>query len=583
MKFLTAIKNRLGSISKAGIRFPITIAFLIVIAVMNAIKIEDYNVDFKRWIFSALIGVFLFAVARIIYERTGNRLQNAIIFYTSSTILTVLYYFFISTDDMDMVSMVRTSVMLFILLIAFIWIPSIKAFDEFNVTFLIVFKGFFTTAFFSAIIWGGISLIIAAIDQLLFNVDSNAYSHVANIIWVVFAPVLFLSTQPIYNGEARQQEKVEKASSYPKFFEVLISFVLIPLTAVYSLVLLGYIGKTIALLAWDDNLLEPLILSYCIAVIVLYLLASRLDNIFAKIARVIFPKVMAPIAAFQIFSSLMNSSTEGIYNARYYVLLFSLFAVVIGILVSLITIKKSGIIALIAIIFATISITPFIDAFTVTRISQSAVIRSVLEKNDMISGNNIIPRSSIQTQDQDKINAALRYINNNNQLDMISFLPEDFNISTDFKNVFGFEQYFYDPSRYVSKNFYLNENGALDVSGYDYIVLSNISYYKSINNTASYTIGDNKVRIYEENGSMKIDFTDKWNSSLYKVDLSLLITSYYDIEVNDYEKAMSQQEMTHVYTEGNYSIKLIFRNINIKGDIDSTDWSAEVYILVAVH
>ncbi|HBL84041.1 MAG: hypothetical protein A2Y17_05615 [Clostridiales bacterium GWF2_38_85] len=580
MKFLTAIKDKLGNISKAGIRFPISIAFLLVISILNAIRIEDFDYSFTRWIFSALIGVFLFAVARVLYERTGSKLQNAIIFYASGAVLTVLYFFFIAAQRIDMVAGVRTSVILFILTIAFIWIPSIKSSNEFNVTFLVVFKGIITTAFFSAIIWGGITLIITAIDRLLFRVDTNIYSHIANIIWVVFAPVLFLSTQPVYNGQSREDEKVEKAGVYPKFFEILISFVLIPLAAAYSLVLLGYIGKTIALAAWDDNLLEPLILSYCIAVIVLYLLASRLNNVFAKVARLIFPKVMAPIAAFQIFSSLMNSATEGIYNAKYFVLLFCLFAVVIGVLLSIVPVRKSGLIAILAIVFATVSITPFIDVFSVTRISQTAVLRSVLEKNGMIEGNTIVAKSNISSTDQKTINNALNYINNNKQLDKVNFLPQNFNLSTDFMNVFGYEQYFYDPNRYVNKNFILNNEDILDISGYDYIVFTNISQNKSNDFSYNYESIDFKIKIFEDNEHVIIKLTDKHDKSLLQGDIDTLIEEYSYIDVNSYEKTMSQAEMTHILTEGNYSIRIIFKSINISIVDDVTNWSAEVYILV---
>ena len=53
---------------------------------------------------------------------------------------------------------------------------------------------------------------------------------------------------------------------------MLLSYVLVPLASVYPLVLVIYMLKTIVLGTWTDNLLEPLLLSYLIGLILIYIL-----------------------------------------------------------------------------------------------------------------------------------------------------------------------------------------------------------------------------------------------------------------------------------------------------------------------
>ena len=130
--------------------------------------------------------------------------------------------------------------------------------------------------------------------------DSEAYSHAANIIFILFAPVYFLSLIPVYYGKSDENEpgegmepkadKIDKMANCPKYLEILISYIIIPLTAVFTLILGVYIATNIGSDFWTDNLLEPMIVSYSITVILVYILASRLENRFAQLFRKIFPK-----------------------------------------------------------------------------------------------------------------------------------------------------------------------------------------------------------------------------------------------------------------------------------------------------
>src|SRR5690606_9799957 len=122
----------------------------------------------------------------------------------------------------------------------FIWIPSIKSKVSFNKSFLISFKAFFIALFFSGVIFGGTAVILGATDTLLFSVDYRAFSHASNVIFVLFGPLYFLSLIPLYPGKANMGDEqtlagIEQEANCPKFLEILISYIIIPLIAVFTL------------------------------------------------------------------------------------------------------------------------------------------------------------------------------------------------------------------------------------------------------------------------------------------------------------------------------------------------------------
>ena len=160
----------------------------------------------------------------------------------------------------------------------------------------------------------------------------------------------FLSLIPIFPGVKNnsknqekmdlQKESIDESAHCPKFLEVLISYILIPLIAVFTLILVIYIIKNIGGEFWTDNLLEPMLVSYAITVILVYILASEIENKFTAFFRKVFPKVLVPIVLFQITSSILSLADTGVTHTRYYVILFGLFAAVSGVLLSFLPVKK---------------------------------------------------------------------------------------------------------------------------------------------------------------------------------------------------------------------------------------------------
>lgn len=595
MSRMTKFKNTIKGLTNATARFPLTSAFLLAAAVVNAIDIQGGKGDYKKYFLALIVGAFLGAVAQMVYERFFCGRSSGMVLNAAAAILTLGYYLIISSaPKLSIEITVRTMVAIFALFIAFILIPAVRSEATFNESFMVSFKAFFISIFFAGVLFAGTSIIMGATNILLFKVESKAYTHAMNIIFVLFAPVYFLSLVPVYYGKSddekseeamrAKEDNINKMSYCPKYLEILISYIIIPLTAVFTVILAVYIILNIGRDFWTDNLLEPMLVSYSITVILVYILASRLENKFAQLFRKIFPKVLVPIVVFQTVASVMKIGDTGITHSRYYVILFGIFATIAGILFSFLPVRKNGIIAGILIIMSLISIIPPADAFTVSRSSQIAIIRNVLEKNNMLAGNAIKPNPGISAGDKKKIADSLEYLNMMDYIDRVSFIPANFNYYSDFKKVFGFDPYGIDSE--VPRFIYLRlaDGAIIDITGYDAMTSAHINIYRD--DEGEETIGT--LAGSGKNFTLKKRYTPDDNIILLIGEDAEEIVSFSARRIFDefaegqygVKDTISLEEATFTEENENAAITVVVQTLNMEQISSGGYFDADVYILV---
>lgn len=591
----TKLLNALKELTNAITRFPLTTLFLIGAVTVNAIDINGGG-DYSKYFLTLIVGAILGAVTQVIFERFYQGHFLRMVLNGGAALLTVGYYLIMMPlPELSIEISVRTAVALFALLIAFIWIPSVKSKLSFNESFMVAFKAFFISLFFAGIIFAGTSIIMAATNELLFEVDSEAYSHAANIIFILFAPVYFLSLIPVYYGKADgnqteegmelKEDKINKMANCPKYLEILISYIIIPLTAVFTLILGAYIATNIGSEFWSDNLLEPMIVSYSITVIIVYILASRLENRFSDLFRKIFPKVLVPIVIFQTIASIMKIGDMGMTHTRYFVIVFGIFAIASGIIFSILPVRKNGIVAAILIVISVISIVPPVDAFTVSRINQTGILRDILIKNDMLENDRIKPNSSISDEDKGKIAKTVEYLNRMEYNQKIPFLPSGFYYYSDFEKVFGFN--IYGPQG-ESKFVYLrlDDTAMLDIAGYE--VLTQTAVIISPNNENDEVIGtinktgksftlkkvttseDCIISLFEGNEQELLSFSTKE------------IFEKFNGREGSVKETISLEEATFSKENKDAAITVIIKTLNMENSPDSFYYNADIIILVKI-
>lgn len=598
MKLIQKIQDKFQGIIQAVRRYPLTVVFLLAFAGLNAFLIQQETDTYTRYVYSFLVGIFLSVVAQQIYERFFEKNSQRILLMVGAILLTIAYYFTIGSEaDYDFEMTVKTGIIFFILTVAFIWVPTIKNEVTFNESYLSAFKAFFTTLLFTLVLYAGIGFILLATDQLLFSVNYKVNLHALNLVLSLFAPIFFLSYTPLYlskkdestlSPEKRTAKLKELKSdvSVPKMFELLISYIIIPLTTIFTVILLVYLLQNITGDFWTNNLLEPMLVSYSITVIVVYILASNIETKSAILFRKIFPKVLIPIVLFQTIASVLRIQETGLTYGRYYVILFGLFATIAGVLFSVLPIRKNGWVAVVLMVLSLISLVPPIDAFTVSRVSQTNLLERTLEKNQMLEGNAIIPNADIPKEDKIKISQTVYYLTSMDYNEDIKWLaPYNQLLSYQFEEVFGFQP-LYDENGFLSEqpvqdSYYvsldLGDSPVISIEGYDKMVIFSI-YDSSIQPRIEVEVDDMRYTVHTEevDGKENLILMDESDEPIMSIDLQETMEEV--ASTTETENLLTIDEAT-VKTENEQAeMNLIFTSINIYDN----QYDAEFYLFIDI-
>ena len=591
MKWFAKLQDRLKGLTYAIVRYPLTELFLITAAVIIAGSIQT-DADYRKQLLVCLVGAVLSVSLQAAYERFFNKAATRYILMGSGILLTLGYYLILRpAPELSMEIGIRTWVVIFALCIAFIWVPVIRSNISFNESFMAAFKAFFHAIFYAIVIYAGCTLIFLAIDNLLVHVSDKAFAHIGNIVFVLFAPLYFLSLIPVYPGKKNsemnageikaQEEQIYKASFCPQFLEILISYIIIPITAVYTFILMLYIAQNIRGEFWTNNLLEPMLVFYAITVILLNILSSRLENKFALLFRMIFPKVLIPIVLFQIVSSILILRETGVTHTRYFVILFGIFAVCSSILMSFTPVRKNGAIAAMLIAFSIVSVIPPTDAFTVSRISQENTLKSLLIKNRMLKNDTIVPNTSISDADKRKIVSAAEYLNSMAYTDTIAWMPDDFSMYEDFYDTFGFYEYDLSEKKNRYINVFMDSSIPIDIAGYDILTHT---YMNSDENA------DTRICEIEKSGkkymlerqkageTYDIILRDSNNQEMIRFHADEIFSKYQSYAAD--KSAMGIKEATFSTENNQVRLTVVVQDANINVSFNQTYYYADLYILV---
>ncbi len=597
MGLINSLRTRFQGLTDAILRFPLSILLFLATAVMNAVVIStrDFE-DYTRLIWTFLVGAALSAAAQMAYEHFYRRKTSRLITLAGSAVITLAYFLLIRKSEMATVVSVRTMVLLFLLLVAFLWLPTIRSSIDFNVSFLEAFKAFWITGFFTGVLFLGLALILSAINLLLVSISTSAYTHTANIVFVLLAPLYFLSLIPKYPaaGEAEEGAAPEQTQEIPQetrkggtgdipgFLSNLLTYVIIPVTAVFTLILLIYILLNITEEFWTDNLLEPLLVSYSITVITVYLLVSRLNSPMAAAFRKVFPKILLPVVLFQTISSCLKIGAEGITYGRYYVILFGLFATVASLLFSFLPVRKNGLIAPILILLALLSIVPPIDAFTVSRKSQTDRLKSILTEKGMLSGHRITPNPDLSDKEKQRIVSSIEYLDWMQYTDEISWL-EDYSSSRDFQQTFGFPRYGNTRAEYRSLYLYLNPEHMIGITGYDYLHSIHLSDRGDIRREAAFRKKEvNYYLDYERSGEITYLLLKEEETELLRLSFNDILNQFNTGRTDSFSDEITEEQARFTVESDRAILTLTIRTINIDYWQEESSWYSDAYLLIRI-
>lgn len=618
MKNIDKLWTTLRGFTSTINRYPVTILLFLLSAIFTSYNISTNDIDgIIEILFALALGAALYMVLQIVYERFYHGKKTRLIFSGVAILGAILYYLVVELGVVNFGGehALRTVVLLFILLIGFIWVPVIKSKVGFSESFMVVFKAFFTVVLYSGVLFLGISLIIMATDMLITNIDGKAYAHVGTFIAYIFAPIHFLSLIPIYpkylgkleydlaNIQDKNENVVEndntssgsmeiedesiqqlnKAIKPSRFLESLVSYIIIPITAIFTVILLLYIIMNITGDFWKDNLMEPLLVTYSITVIIVYLLASVIHNKASYYFRNIFPKVLIPVVLFQTISSVLKIGELGITSGRYYVIIFGVFATISAIIFSVRPNHKSNIIAPILIALSLISILPPVDAFTISRSNQIGRLTDVLERNDMLKDDKIVPNAAnLSEEDRIIIKNSVNYLSKMDYLKDISWLKA-YSVSYNFEKTFGFAQYGSDTKMPEVWRFYLGERIPIDVSDYDIFVETNLFRAGHGDPLRTEPLGGEGYTIEQDmkDGIGDLLVKDGQQNELIRYSLSEIFDSFKERDTIRYGE-ISKDEAEFITENENVILNIIVKSLELEVSDDFEYQNINAYIMVKI-
>jgi len=572
--FVAYIKERSSALLHAVARFPAVVTILLVLAAVTTSNIAR-EVSGTRLVLSLVVATLFALAAHSFLEKEGRDLLKRLLVIPVAALAGVAFYFvglmgagFEQLGIGQQKFMIRTWLLCSILFLLFLVFQCLRNKVVFGPVFMSAFKAFFTTLLFSGVIFGGLSLILAAIDNLLFAIGSKTFMYVAIWVWIVVAPIIFLSLLMTFKTDEKSVERDKKISSCPSFFRVLLLYVIIPLLIIYTLVLLIYLLKTLVTGTGQD-LLRPLIMSYSIAVIIVYFLVSEIENRLASFFRLVFPKIMAVIALYQVIVSVLDVAKQGVDFSEYFIILISVYAVVAGVLMSIFPVKKNAIHIWVLCGFAIFALLPFVNFYNVSVESQKSVMISVLDRNDMLGNGEIISNSSISKKDQILITRTYSFLQSLGELEKINGIDTPIQ-SADFAKLFGFEpEYGYGGITFFGEPtvFSINMNQAFAIDGSDYLVSVNYieaeTGKKSSNTLAEFTHNGAVYKISARTGEGFYNFviSDSSNADVLTAPFLDFVDGLRSIEGSGKENILPLDQMIYKYTEGDMSITIYIKTI----------------------
>lgn len=605
-RFTQAIISTSKGLIEAVKRFPLTVVCLVGATIVTCYMISlrtEPDLFIQKLMFTFGLGAFLSVAAQFCCERFRRAGRQRLLIYLAAALLIYGYYLIIaSAPSIDYAVKARTIVAVVAMFCIYIWVPSFKDRDglnntaDFNSIALTHFKAAVTSILFSAVLSAGVSSIIAAVDALLFKVNEDSYAYTMAVIWLSFATIYYLSRLPRYNSNTEEDQAfLQHAAGYPQVLKILVSYIIIPLIAVYSLVLIAYFVKILVTFKWPTGQLGPMILAYSIIGLTVLVLASHLEDAFASVYRKIFPKVLILMVIMQMVSVYIRLNAYGITEGRYYLALFAIYSLICGIILSFKPVTKNFIIALLGAGFALVSVIPPVDAFTVSRNSQISRLEHMLTADGVLVEGKIKPRPDASLELRQETTSILDYLERRNYLQYLAWLPAEmkpavprqYSIFTEekMKEVFGFEPA-YEAMNPGSKYFYaaLDREKPFNISGYDVAVGANV--YRDMPNDKKLRfevrVRDREYTIVAERltrQEARISVRDAAGRELAGTNLYKFARSLSGVE-NAPKESLGPDAMSLAVDDNGCRLKVVMQNVNItfgSGDDAGADYDILIF------
>ncbi len=409
---LPSVDRLIASARATAARFPLVLASGVLAAAAGIVAVNASDADdWWRLLVASALGLPLFFAIKMVAERREWPASRS--WPARLAGVTLLVTFFLSwpnwSEPVAIARLVQASVA-FHLLVAFAPFLGTDRRNSFWGYNKALFLRFLTAALYSTVLFAGLAIALAGVDNLLgVDVDGESYARLWLLIAFVFNTWFFLAGVP---GDLRE---LELGSEYPAGLKVFSQYVLIPLVAVYLLILTLYLGRILFTRTWPSGWIGYLVSSVAAAGILSLLLvhpiSERAENRWIETYGRWFYVALLPSIVMLLLAIWQRIDQYGVTEKRYFLAVLALWLAGIAIFYVL---TKSRDIRVIPVTLCLIAVGTFggpWSAYGVSEASQVHRLERILAANGMLEeGEALAATREVSFEDRREVSAILRYL-----------------------------------------------------------------------------------------------------------------------------------------------------------------------------
>lgn len=412
-----SLKTWIHKIQLVSLRFPFTLIFIFGLAYYFLLTINHHDAQIQQriWAFLGLgisisIAVTLFAEEfKNYYVRIGLNILSIIL---------ISIYVYLLPEKLLPYNYYQLIIIGLVFILAAFVVSFLKEnndipFWEFSKTVIIQL---IISSIFAQVLMSGLSLAILSLKELFdVNIKSEVYANLAVVCYVIFAPMYFLANVP------DETEKQKTNYTFNKFIKILGLYIILPILAIYSLILYVYLAQIIIKWelpnGWVSTLTSILALGGFACMLILYPLRLEKDNKIVDLLSRYFPLLLLPLLVLMSVGIFRRLDDYGLTINRSYVLILNvwLYAISFYLFVS-----KAKHLKWIVISFAIIAFLSSVGPWSVFSVTKKSLVSNleISLENAKLSKNRIvkIPIKNdiiVDTIFQKDIIEKIRYLSEN--------------------------------------------------------------------------------------------------------------------------------------------------------------------------
>ncbi len=398
-------------------RFPVALLFSMILACTSIYMIHieadpiKGNAPWFKLMMSSYLGMLLFIALPPFLQRV--HLKNEIKWLVQFLAVGfIVLYFILLPDNFMLATQLRFALFALALHLMVAFLPYLQTSEEngfwqYNKA---LFLRFLLSGLYAVVLFGGLALAIAAVDQLfVVHFNGKIYGYLWICIAILFNTWFFLA------GFPDDLAALEQNNDYPKGLKLFTQYVLLPLITVYLLILYAYMAKIIFNWQWPDGWVSYLVLFFSVAGLLSLLLIHPVRNdesnkwipAFSRF----FYFAVFPLIVLLFFAIKRRIADYGITEPRYFVLLLALWLLFISCYFLISKSKKIKLIPVSLCIIALLSSFGPWGAFAVSENSQKNHLKELLKKNNMFEDGILVkPITKLSIDDQAEITSVVEYL-----------------------------------------------------------------------------------------------------------------------------------------------------------------------------